>query len=105
MKKTAHLAEESGPGRVARQEDLVAALKRDELCSRNAAGDQLAWLQWRSGIIAAMQDERWRGDAWQKIEDIDFSTRLQQPGRILGRDRDSLQVIEPAHLFQSGIRQ
>ena len=31
-KKPAYLADESGPGRIARQEDVVAALKRDQPC-------------------------------------------------------------------------
>jgi hypothetical protein len=38
-KKTAYLAHESDPGGIARQEDVVAALERDEPCSGNAAGD------------------------------------------------------------------
>jgi len=37
-KEPAHRADESGPGRIAEQEDVIAALERDEPCSGNAAG-------------------------------------------------------------------
>src|SRR5438477_4255918 len=46
--KPAYFADENGPGRIAGQQDVVAALKRDEPCSGNAAGDQPALLEWYS---------------------------------------------------------
>jgi len=52
-----------------------------------------------------MQDECRRDDARQKVEDIDVSTRLQQPGGILGEAEMRWQVIERAHLFDRGIGQ
>src|SRR5712691_7776589 len=103
-KKPAYLADESGPGRIARQENVVAALERDQPRPRNAAGDEPALGEWHGGVLAAMQDECRRDDARQKVEDIDVSTRLQQPGGILGRGRDALQVIERTHLFDRGMR-
>ena len=93
------------PGWIARQEDVVATLERHESCSRNAARDQPALLEWDGGVIAAVQDERRCSDARQEVEDIEVSKRLQQPSGILGRGGKALELIEPIHLFERGIRQ
>jgi len=85
MKKSAYLADESDPGRITGQEYVVAAVEREEPGSGNAAGDESALLEWYRGVIATMQHERGRGDAREKVEDIEFSKRPQQPGCILGR--------------------
>ena len=95
----------AGPGRVARQQHVIAALERNKPRPRNAARDQPSLLERYAGIITAMQHQRWRGDARKQVENIEFAERPQQPGRILGRRRDSLQVVEPAHLLERGIRQ
>jgi hypothetical protein len=71
-KESAYLTDETCPGRIAGQENVVAALERDEPSSANAAGDESTLLEWYSDLIAAMQHERRRGDARQKVENIDF---------------------------------
>jgi len=38
-KKPPYLADENGPGRIAGQQEVVAALECDEPCSGNTAGD------------------------------------------------------------------
>src|SRR4051812_46437615 len=82
--KPAHLAYESDPGRIARQEEVVAALERDELCPGNAAGDQPALLERHGFVITTVEHQRGRRDARQKVEDIEIAARSLHPGSILG---------------------
>jgi len=82
---------------------VVAAVERDEPCFGNAAGDQPAFLHRYGGVIAAMQHKRGRGNARQKVEDIEVSKRPQQPGCVVGRIRNSLQFVAPTPLFERGI--
>src|SRR5205807_4079287 len=89
-KKSAHLADEARPGRVARQQHVIAALERNKPRPRNAARDQPSLLERYGGIITAMQHQRWRGNARKQVENIEFAERPQQAGRIFGRRRDSL---------------
>src|SRR3977135_68863 len=100
--KLPHLADESSPGRVAGQEDVVAAIEGDKPGTRNKAGDQAPLLEWQSGVVAAVQHQRRRSDAWQEVEEIEIAERLLQPRRILCRSGDSLQIIQPAHLVDRG---
>jgi hypothetical protein len=85
---------------------MVAALERDKPgVRRNAAGNQPALLEWYGGIVAAMQHKRRRRDARQIVDNVDVSEGPQQTGRIRGRSRESLQVVESAHFFDGGVRQ
>src|ERR1043166_3990433 len=80
-KKSAHLADETSPGRVARQQHVVAALERNESRPRNAARDQLSLFERYRDIAATMQHQRWRGDARKQVENIEFAERPQQIDR------------------------
>ena len=84
-KKPAHLADETCPGGIAGQKDVIAAFERDEPCSGNATGDQPAVLERYSSVIAAMHHERGYGDIRQKVENVEISNRPEQSGSVLGR--------------------
>ena len=80
----------NGPGGIARQQDMIAALKRDKPGVGNAAGNHPALLEWYGGIIAAMKHERRRGDVRPIVDNVDVSEEPQQTGRIRGRSGESL---------------
>ena len=84
-KKLARLADESRPGRIAWQENVVATLERDKPGTRNQGGDNTPLLERKSGIVSAVQHECRRSDAWQEVAQIEITERLLQPDYILSR--------------------
>src|SRR5215467_2690243 len=77
--ETTHLADECRPGRIAWQENVVAAVERHEPRSGDAACNEPTLLEWASGVVTAMQNQRRRGDLREEVDDIDASDPLQQP--------------------------
>src|SRR4051812_6075707 len=83
--KLPDLADESSPGRIARQENVVAAVEGNKPGTRDQAGDHAPLLERKSGIVSAVQHKRWRRDARQEVAQIVIAERLLHPGCILGR--------------------
>src|SRR5215813_13274618 len=102
--KLADLADEASPGRIAWQEDMVAAIEGDKPGTGDTAGDHAPLLEWERGVVSAVQHQRRCRDRWQEVEEIEIAERSLQPDDILGRCGDSLQIIEPAHLVERSVR-
>src|SRR5262245_66519136 len=94
--KLADLADEASPGRIAWQEDMVAAIEGDKPGTGDTAGDHAPLLEWERGVVSAVQHQRRCRDRWQEVEEVETADRLLQPRRIRGRGRNSLQIIQPA---------
>src|SRR5215468_9926954 len=103
--KLADLADEASPGRIAWQEDVVAAIEGDKPGTGDTAGDHTPLLEWERGVVSAVQHQRRRRDRWQEVEEIEIADRLLQGGRICSGGRNLLQIIQPTHLVIRGIRQ
>src|SRR5262249_34008070 len=81
------------------EDEVVAALERNEARVLDAGRQTPPFLEGYSRIAAAMHHQRWGPDLRQKLLDVDLRRRSQAPHRVLRGGRDALQVIEPLRLL------
>src|SRR6267143_327279 len=93
--EASNFGDESCPGRVAFEQQMVPALKRDEARAGDLGGEPAARLERHYCIVAAVQYQAWDSHLRQKIDDVYLAQLGEKSGRVLGRRSDTLQVVEP----------
>ena len=92
------------PGRLALDQDVIAALQRHEARAGNFGGEQPALLERNARVAARMHDHRRHSHARQQRAHVDFAERFENARRDLRLRRGAHQVAEPAHLLGVRVR-
>src|SRR5262249_20407065 len=81
--KAVDLIEEARPCGLTLEDEVVAALERNEARVLDAGRQTPPFLEGYSRIAAAMHHQRWGPDLRQKLLDVDLRRRSQAPHRVL----------------------
>src|SRR5574341_2145171 len=87
------------PGRLAGQQDVVAAVQRRETRTGDQARQQAAFLEVDGGIVPRMEHQRWCGHLRGQIAHVKVVKGFAEPDGVLRRGGHTHQVIEPAGLW------
>ena len=93
--KAAHLVDETGPCGLVLEQDVVAALERNEPRAGNERGELPPLTERSDGVARGMQHERRRSHMWCELAHVEHRRGREQANSHFGRGRDPLQVTEP----------
>ena len=81
------------------QEQMILALKRDEVGTGNTCSQLAAGLEWSNVITAHMHNQCRRLHFGKKIGDIEIAHDIEVSGSALGRGCSALQLVKTISLF------
>jgi hypothetical protein len=94
-----NLFEKSVGGRLIFQEQMILALKSDEVRTGNACSQPPPRLEWSNEITSHMHDQCRRLHFGKKIGDINISHDIEVSGCAFGRGCSALQFVKTISVF------
>ena len=96
--EAAQLRAKLGPGRFVLEQDVVGAVKRDELGTRNQRREVAPFVERDYRVVPGVQHQRRNRNRSRQIADVHGVPDRTGAGRVLTRTRCSLQFVEPRRL-------
>ena len=91
-----HLGHELPERGLAFEQQVVPAFEGDESRVGDQGRQQAALLVRHAGVLTRVEHQRRTGDLRREVADVDGGELGEQPGRVLGRGGDALELVEPA---------